>query len=324
MLSVALAFAGPGDFHMIKTGTALAAGICLSFALANPASALNTRTWVSGAGIDQAGCGPIANPCRTLQYAHDNTAAGGEIDVKDSAGYGALTITKGITIIANGVTAGVLAAPSSNGIFLLGNTNDRIHLQGLTIEGSGLGYNGIVLNAGSILTIVSCVVRGFTNVGIALYPSANARISISDTTISANAKQGIYYAGSQSSQVSLVATRLLIDDNETGIDLSPTNGSLNAEIGDTIVSHNSQKGIQVQGNTYAIIDNSRMIRNQYGLRVVSSAVVFLRRSTVFGNTVAGVDVGSGATGYSYRDNSIHANATDISPTPAALQTAQPQ
>ena len=57
-----------------------------------PASAANLRTWVSGRGADQAGCGPIATPCRTLQYAHDNTTAGGEINVLDAAGYGSLAI----------------------------------------------------------------------------------------------------------------------------------------------------------------------------------------------------------------------------------------
>ncbi|MCG4712409.1 hypothetical protein L0P28_16900, partial [Dorea formicigenerans] len=70
--------------------------------------ALNNRTWVSGTGTDQAGCGPLATPCRTMQYAHDNTAAGGEIDVKHAAGYGTLTITKSITILNEGVgTAGL-------------------------------------------------------------------------------------------------------------------------------------------------------------------------------------------------------------------------
>ncbi len=306
---------------MVRISSALAAGVCTSLALANPASALNARTWVSGTGVDQAGCGPIANPCRTLQYAHEQTTAGGEINVKDSAGYGQFTINKSIAVIANGVMAGVLASPGTNGISILGNNGDKIYLQGLTIEGAGVGYNGIVVNAGSTLTVAHCVVRGFSNIGIALFPSANARISISDTTIAGNTKQGIQYAGGQSAQSSLVVTRLLIDGNETGIDLFPQSGSLNAEIGDTTVSHNSQNGIQVRGNTYAVIDNSRMIRNQYGLRILPSAIVFLRRSTVFGNTVAGVDVSAGATGYSYRDNSIHANTLDVSPSAAALESA---
>ena len=70
----------------------VACGVALTMATASPALALNARTWISGHGADQAGCGPVASPCRTLQYAHDQTSPGGEIDVLDPAGYGSLII----------------------------------------------------------------------------------------------------------------------------------------------------------------------------------------------------------------------------------------
>ena len=80
---------------MVRRAALMAIGLSLlcgpAFAATGPG---NVRTWVSGKGVDQAGCGPIANPCRTLQYAHDVTASGGEIDVADGAGYGAVAIAK--------------------------------------------------------------------------------------------------------------------------------------------------------------------------------------------------------------------------------------
>src|SRR5476649_2443855 len=85
-------------------------------ALALPAASLAaSRAWVSGHGVDQAGCGAPTAPCRSLQYAHDHiVAAGGEIDILDPAGYGAITITKAISIVNDGVgTAGVQAAGSN-------------------------------------------------------------------------------------------------------------------------------------------------------------------------------------------------------------------
>ena len=90
----------------------LASATCVAMLLAAPAaSALNARTWISGKGVDQAGCGPAASPCRSLQYAHDQTSAGGEIDILDAAGYGSLVITKAISIVNDGAgLAGVLAA----------------------------------------------------------------------------------------------------------------------------------------------------------------------------------------------------------------------
>ncbi|WP_158818603.1 hypothetical protein [Methylocapsa sp. S129] len=86
---------------------AMIAGMCLGASSAW-AQSLN-RAWVSGHGADAAGCGAPASPCRSLQYVHDNIiAAGGEIDILDPAGYGAITITKALSIVNDGVgTAGV-------------------------------------------------------------------------------------------------------------------------------------------------------------------------------------------------------------------------
>ena len=95
---------------MRTLGTIVVASI-LQLSIITQAHALNNRTWVSGKGTDTAGCGPVGNPCRTLQYAHDNTAAGGEINVLDAAGYGAVAIGKAISIINDGAgVAGVLAS----------------------------------------------------------------------------------------------------------------------------------------------------------------------------------------------------------------------
>jgi hypothetical protein len=83
------------DSRFMGAATALAV-ISFGFA-AGPAHAVPSasRAWVSGHGVDQAGCGSPASPCRTLQYAHDNiVVAAGEIDVLDPAGYGPITITK--------------------------------------------------------------------------------------------------------------------------------------------------------------------------------------------------------------------------------------
>jgi len=61
------------------------------------AGAQASRTWVSGVGDDANPCSRTA-PCKTFAGAISKTAAGGEIDALDPAGYGALTITKAITI----------------------------------------------------------------------------------------------------------------------------------------------------------------------------------------------------------------------------------
>jgi hypothetical protein len=96
--------------HFMTKLTSLQAitGALVAFGLsAAPAHALATRTWVSGHGADSGACG-LAAPCRTFAFALSQTATGGEIDVLDPAGYGAMIITKAVSIVNDGVgTAGV-------------------------------------------------------------------------------------------------------------------------------------------------------------------------------------------------------------------------
>src|SRR5207247_2763248 len=82
------------------------------------ANAQATRTWVSGVGDDANPCSRTA-PCKTFAGAISKTAVDGEIDALDSGGFGAVTITKAITIDGDSNLAGVLAA-GTNGV----NVND--------------------------------------------------------------------------------------------------------------------------------------------------------------------------------------------------------
>jgi hypothetical protein len=114
-----------------------------------PAQAAS-RAWVASGGVDQPGCGPITSPCRTPQYAHDNiVAAGGEIDFLNPAGYGTINITKAINLVNDGVgTTGMLAPAGGIAIQVNAEANDAVQLRGLTIEGSGVGWIGILFKIG--------------------------------------------------------------------------------------------------------------------------------------------------------------------------------
>jgi hypothetical protein len=81
----------------------LFAGALFSLCLATvPARALNDHTYVSGKGTDTGGCGHPASACRTFAFAIAQTAAGGTIIAIDAANYGAVTINKSISIVADG------------------------------------------------------------------------------------------------------------------------------------------------------------------------------------------------------------------------------
>jgi hypothetical protein len=140
-----------------------------------------TRTWVSGVGDDANPCSRTA-PCKTFAGAISKTAAGGEIDVLDPGGFGAVTITKSISIEAEGVIAGVLVS-GTNGIVVAAGVNDNVVLRGLTIEGLGSGLAGVKFISGNSLHIENCTINNFTANGIDFDPSGISFLTVKDTTI---------------------------------------------------------------------------------------------------------------------------------------------
>jgi hypothetical protein len=149
------------------------------------AHAQATRTWVSGVGDDANPCSRTA-PCKTFAGAISRTANAGEINVLDPGGFGAVTITKSITIRSDHIEAGVLVS-GTNGIVISALATDTIVLEGLDIEGLGTGLNGVQILAGKSVYVIRCAIRHFTQNGVNMTSnSAGARVFIRDTTINLN------------------------------------------------------------------------------------------------------------------------------------------
>src|SRR5690349_19227494 len=79
---------------------------CLVSVLATSAYAAS-RTWVSGVGDDVNPCSRTA-PCKTFAGAISKTDVNGEINCLDPGGFGAVTITKSITIDCHEIFASIL------------------------------------------------------------------------------------------------------------------------------------------------------------------------------------------------------------------------
>src|SRR5262245_5921172 len=120
--------------------------VAIPLVCGTPAHAQATRTWVSGVGDDANPCSRTA-PCKTFAGAISKTATGGYIDCLDPGGFGAVTITKSITIqcdeeIGHIVTAG------TNAIVVSVGAGSAVTLRGLSLEGifgagANSGTNGI-------------------------------------------------------------------------------------------------------------------------------------------------------------------------------------
>jgi hypothetical protein len=158
--------------------------VCALLALAIPSAAFGqaTRTWVSGVGDDANPCSRTA-PCKTFAGAISKTAAKGEINIIDPGGFGAVTITKALTIKAEGATAGVLTNVN-NAINITAGANDKVKLFGLDINGLGTANNGIKINSAKVVTIRNSQIYEFAQNGIAVQPTnVGVHVVITDVHI---------------------------------------------------------------------------------------------------------------------------------------------
>jgi hypothetical protein len=260
----------------------------LTLCFASMAQAQATRTWVSGVGDDANPCSRTA-PCKTFAGAISKTATNGEISVLDPGGFGAVTITKGITINGDGTLAGILAA-NTVGIIINAPTTAAVTIRNVSIHGAGNGTDGIRILAAGKVNVENCSIQGFINQGIDIIPSTAGlvlQVNVLGTQIRHNTLQGIQVLPSGTAQVRLTVTDSVINNSgASGIDVGANNNS--ASITRTTVS-NSNPGLQVQlASSTMMVDNCLIANNTTGITagVGQAAVIRVHNSTISGNTTA--------------------------------------
>jgi hypothetical protein len=272
-----------------------AAGLGLS---ALPASAQATRTWVSGVGSDANPCSRTA-PCSTFSGAISKTAAGGEIDCLDPGGFGAVTITKAITIDCNGVAGGILAS-GVNGVIVNAGLNDRIVLRNLSIQGVGTGINAIRFLAGLHLTVENVRISGFTTIGIDVSKSASGNLYVRDTYIT-NVPKGIrLFTGAGGINAQIENSRF---DALTTSALEVASGSTVASISNSVVM-NSGTALITTGGGFINADNNVIAKNTTGVNAsVAASSIRITRNAFQDNGTA-VTFAGGGTVSTRGDNNV--------------------
>jgi hypothetical protein len=296
---------------------ALAAGLLLPFLDSAPAHAQATRTWVSGVGDDVNPCSRTA-PCKTFAGAISKTAAAGEINCLDPGGFGAVTVTKSITISCEAGTAGVVVA-GTNGIVFSAAATDFLFLKGLDIEGVGSGLSGIVFNSGGFLHVEDCVIRHFTGSGILIQPNVTAGFEILRTTVFDNgtgATGGGVRVIPSAGATKGVIDRVVADRNVFGLAADGGGGasSINITIHDSTAAGNSQSGIVATTGaapTSLMIVRTTVSNNTTGIQANGAgATVRVGESDITNNTN-----GISGTVLSYVTNQLNGNTTDGTLTP---------
>jgi hypothetical protein len=326
---------------MIRT---IMAALALAFTL--PAisahAAARDRVFVASYGSDSNPC-TFGSPCKTFQQAVNVVANKGEVTAIDSAGFGPISIGQSVTITSpNGVEAGIQAAVGGNAITINAGSTDRIILRGLTLEGAGVAYNGIVFNSGASLTVADCVVQNFafngsdltTGNGILIQPSSGAvNFAINNSTFSNNGFVGIYYLPpSGSATTNGVIDHVVTTGNAYGIAIDTKNGtgSTTFAISNSIASNsaantNSTTGIYIANVSAPLsvsIDSCNISGNDNGVWASGTPKVLLGRSVITSNSVNGLNNGTAPnTFYSFQNNQIYLNGNNNAvngSTPVAL------
>ncbi len=264
---------------MEKILLAIATTVLLSPVL-SPAQA--TRTWVSGVG-DDANPGSRTAPCKTFAGAISKTAANGVIDVLDPGGFGAVTITKGITIEGDAAEGGVLVS-GTHGIVIAAGPSDVVILRNLTFEGLESGLSGISIQSAGAVHIENCRINGFITSGIDLINNvSNAQLYVKDTTIHNCTPAGINLEPSAPSTVLL--ERVNVTDSANGIAAAANTRSV---VVDTTASGNAGAGFLVGTNAQMTINRGTTVDNDIGVQASGRVVIF--DSTIAHNVTSGFKV----------------------------------
>lgn len=271
-----------------------------SMTVASMAQAQATRTWVSGVGDDVNPCSRTA-PCKTYAGAISKTAKDGEISTLDPGGFGAVTITKSITINGGGGGQGygsILSALTTAVIINITDAADvrkSVKLDWLNINGASTGTDGIRMIAGNTLHVENCLIDGINGDGIDLnYTAANANtvLSVRNTTIRNCIGAGIRTNAATGGQIKTSINNVHITKCATGIDqvngtigsihnsmisfcatgiqtAEPTAGSV-ANIDSVTLSNNSGTAVNVVGGSRARIARCNIFQNGTSLSPAAS------------------------------------------------------
>jgi hypothetical protein len=295
----------------MKKALHVLAVLVFTCAFASLAQAQATRTWVSGVGDDANPCSRTA-PCKTFAGAISKTADCGEIDALDPGGFGAVTITKSITIDGTGTLAGILASLTT-GIIVNAPADKVITIRGLSINGACNGIRGMNIISAKEVNVEDCVIFRFTNEGILVNTAVTMQINVRNSVIRDNVVAGISVTNSAANIVkgSLVNSSFV----GNGIGLFAKKGS-RVHADQCNFSGSSGNGVTADGTGgvgVADVTNS-LISNNGGAGIGANAggIGRINNCDIFANIGTGASVGSGEID-TWGNNRIFSNGTDACP-----------
>lgn len=266
-----------------------------------------TRTWVSGVGDDVNPCSRTA-PCKTFAGAISKTAAGGEISVLDPGGFGALTITKSITINGAGTLAGILSS-ATNGIVINALTTDVIVLKNLSINGAGTGINGIRLLSAKRLEVYDTTIERVTTHGIDVSTTSSTNVVLSNVRTSNTGSNGI----NLNTTAGLITAQIKDSSFVGGANGIRVQNGCKLTVRNSTVSAMTASGISVETTgltSEGFLDSTTVTGGANGIQAGPGGVVVrIGNMSVTGATTNGLFLNGGVI-LSFSNNKVSGNTND--------------
>lgn len=300
---------------MLRRTSLLVIALSALLMLPAAASALASRTWVSGVGDDANPCSRTA-PCKTFAGAYAQTAPGGEIDALDPGGFGTLTITHAITIDGGGGQVASSLASGTAGFVVNAAPSDHVILRNLRINGlSGSGTTGIDFIAGGSLRIENSQIFGFGQSGVTDASSTpNSSLVVANTNVTDNGGDGVFVVPPAGVSAQALLESDVLENNQCG--LAAGIFGANGAIPDfTTDCGTASSGSPASGLTVGVSSTSASANTASGVFANGApATLFLSAASVFGNGTGLQTKNGGAIVSVGASNSVYGNGTNGSPT----------
>ena len=264
------------------------------------------RAFVSSTGSDANDCSR-SSPCRNFQRGHDAVTAGGEVVALDSAGYGAVNITKSVTITGEGVHAAATSPSTGGNAVTVNGAGITVILRNLQVQShpASVGGSGIFARNFAVLHVESCTVKA-NSTGFFFFPNSAdgtpaRKLFIKDSIFRNNGGSGIFLANAADTG-SLTATieRTRMENNTSGggeFRLSKVT------LRDCLASGNAFTGILAQAGSEVNVESCVATYNgNHGMAAFDGGIIRVSHSTATNNTQFGFR-NDGASTFESRENS---------------------
>lgn len=280
----------------IRFGNSLVLAPMLALAFSSLASAQATRTWVSGVGDDANPCSRTA-PCKTWAGAISKTSAGGEIDALDPGGFGALTITKAITLDGGGGQVASVLVAGTNGINVAAGAADivtlrNIRLNGLAPNNGSPGLIGVSIVSAGAVHLENVFIFGFATFGVDVSASASINVTLQDTTITNGSTTG------------------------GGVSATTSSGIVNVDITNSRI-HDVRPGLQARNNSVWQVSHSDISDDGVAVKAFEAGATVNLTDCQLNNNTTAVQSISGST-IRIMQSSMSQNGTALSPNGGTL------